>query len=250
MDNFRWILLAVGIVIIVIIYLISRKNKREFYQYDDDVSEDLPEVKTSNWDDLDEGVGEVRIVARAEDVDLQEDQHKDAAYADDQYGAESADAINEYDRPVVERTAVHDPQSRLNPETEPGPLDDVQAESEPQPVVEQKAEAEVTEAVLVLNILARDGSALSGKSINSVAHANNMEFGEMDIYHRMDENNQPLFSMINMVKPGSFDPSTIHELTTPGVSLFLQLPSMICCKRPPACLKYWKRVYVTKAGSL
>ena len=224
MDNFRWILLAVGIVIIVIIYLISRKNKREFYQYDDDVSEDLPEVKTSNWDDLDEGVGEVRIVARAEDVDLQEDQHKDAAYADDQYGAESADAINEYDRPAVERTAVHDPQSRLNPETEPGPLDDVQAESEPQPVVEQKAEAEVTEAVLVLNILARDGSALSGKSINSVAHANNMEFGEMDIYHRMDENNQPLFSMINMVKPGSFDPSTIHELTTPGVSLFLQLP--------------------------
>jgi cell division protein ZipA len=46
----------------------------------------------------------------------------------------------------------------------------------------------------------------------------------MNIYHRMDENNQPLFSMVNMVKPGSFDPATIHELQTPGISLFMQLP--------------------------
>jgi cell division protein ZipA len=78
--------------------------------------------------------------------------------------------------------------------------------------------------VLVLSILAREGSNLSGKSINSVAHANNMAFGEMNIYHRMDENNQPLFSMVNMVKPGSFDPASIHELQTPGISLFMQLP--------------------------
>jgi cell division protein ZipA len=27
-----------------------------------------------------------------------------------------------------------------------------------------------------------------------------------------------------MVKPGSFDPSTIHELSTPGITLFMQLP--------------------------
>ena len=30
--------------------------------------------------------------------------------------------------------------------------------------------------------------------------------------------------MVNMVKPGSFDPATIHELNTPGITLFLQLP--------------------------
>ena len=81
-----------------------------------------------------------------------------------------------------------------------------------------------SEAVLVLNIIARDGSSLLGKAINSVAHANDMVFGDMNINHRMDQNDQPLFSMINMVKPGMFDPATIHELQTPGVSLFLQLP--------------------------
>ena len=74
MDNFRWILLAVGIVIIVIIYLISRKNKREFYRDDNDISDDLPEINTRHLDDLDEGVGEVRIVARNDDVSVYTDE--------------------------------------------------------------------------------------------------------------------------------------------------------------------------------
>ena len=222
MDNFRWILLAVGIVIIIIIYLISRKNKREFYQYDDDLSEDLPDVKTGNWDDLDEGVGEVRIVARADDVDLHADQGTGAAYDDERYEAEAVATVENHGASVAEDVAEHE--QPYEPGPEPEPQHEVQAETRPQPEAKQKVDTEVTEAVLVLNILARDGSVLSGNSINSVARANNMEFGEMNIYHRMDEKNQPLFSMINMVKPGSFDPSTIHELTTPGVSLFLQLP--------------------------
>jgi len=65
---------------------------------------------------------------------------------------------------------------------------------------------------------------LSGKSINSVALANHMFFGEMNIYHRMGVDNKPLFSLVNMVKPGSFDPASIHDLNTPGITLFLQLP--------------------------
>ncbi|MGB5456544.1 MAG: hypothetical protein WBO18_11330, partial [Gammaproteobacteria bacterium] len=66
MDNFRWILLSVGIVIIIVIYLISKKNKRDFYLDDDDISEDLPDINALDLDDLDEGVGEVRIVARTD----------------------------------------------------------------------------------------------------------------------------------------------------------------------------------------
>ena len=218
MDNFRWILLAVGIVIIVIIYLISRKNKREFYQYDDDLTEDLPNLKAGNWDDMDEGVGEVRIVARSDDVALAEDEKSDATYDDKPYQSENEPYLEEGSIPVVEDTEDKVLQRKSEPEPAPG-----EPVAEPDHEPEQQAE-EVREAVLVLNILARDGATLSGKSINSVAHANNLEFGEMDIYHRMDSDNNPLFSMINMVKPGSFDPSTIHEMNTPGVSLFLQLP--------------------------
>jgi cell division protein ZipA len=220
MDNFRWILLAVGIIFIVVIYLISRKNRREFYQDDDNLSDDLPEISASNLDDLEEGVGEVRIIARAHDDAVKDDNdsalpfHRnrdeelpDALMADDYEAVVSA-------RPRPERQ----PETQLETEPEPG------AEPEPQPEAETETGAEPSETVLVFNILAPEGSTLSGKSINSVALANDMVFGEMNIYHRMGEDNKPVFSLVNMVKPGSFDPSTIHELNTPGITLFLQLP--------------------------
>ena len=222
MDNFRWILLAVGIVIIVIIYLISSKNKREFYRDDDDISDDLPEINTRHLDDMDEGVGQVRIIARNDDVSLYSDESSLAQNRNEQPEPEpevAADTVN---------AAVDDVQVSGLDVPEPVVGSEVErpaeaAESAPEEV-EHDAEAELAEAVLILSIMAKDGSTLSGDTINSVALANKLIFGDMNIYHRLDDQNQPLFSMINMVKPGSFDPETIHELKTPGISLFLQLP--------------------------
>jgi len=215
MDNFRWILLAVGIFIIVVIYLISRKNKRDFYQDDDNLSEDLPEVSTK-WDDLDEGVGEVRIIASSHDDSLRSDNDSSLPFSGNR-DEELPDALmaDDYEA-VISAEPEPEPQPEIEPEPEPEP--------ESQTEVETETGVEPSETVLVFNILARDGSALSGKSINSVALASDMVFGEMNIYHRMGEDNISVFSLVNMVKPGSFDPATIHELNTPGITLFLQLP--------------------------
>jgi cell division protein ZipA len=213
MDNFRWILLAVGIFIIVVIYLISRKNKRDFYQDEDNLSDDLPEISTSDWDDLEEGVGEVRIIARAND---------------DSPTVDTDSAMTDFDKPHVKEAEPYkadEYEAEINSQAEAEQLAGTEAgpgiEAEPDEIA---AEAEPSETVLVFNILARDGSTLSGKSINSVALANDMVFGDMNIYHHMDEDNKSVFSLVNMVKPGSFDPATIHELYTPGITLFMQLP--------------------------
>jgi len=217
MDNFRWILLGVGILFVVIVYMISRKNRRDFYRNDDSMPDELPELNTGNWDDLDEGVGEVRVVARANDgATVKDDTGSAKAYTDDLDDEDEADPL----------FASKD-QYRFEPAAQPEqvPEQPAEPEMEQQPeVAAAEVQQQPSETVLVLNIIARDGSSLSGKSINSIAHANNMVFGDMNIYHRLDENDQPLFSMINMVKPGSFDPATIHDMNTPGVSLFLQLP--------------------------
>jgi len=218
MDNFRWILLAVGIFIIIVIYLISRKNKRDFYQDNDGLSEDLPEINTRQWDDMDEGVGEVRIVARSNDDSLNID-HDSALPFSGNRDEELPDALMAADYKAAVGTEPK-PEPQAEPEFEPEP----EPVPEPEPEPEKAPEAEPSETVLVFNVLARDGSSLSGSSINSVARASDMVFGDMNIYHRMDDNNRSIFSMVNMVKPGSFDPVTIDELKTPGITLFMQLP--------------------------
>lgn len=231
MDNFRWILLGVGILFVIIVYLISRKNRRDFYQEDHAMPDELPELNASNWDELDEGVGEVRVVARTnDDLPVTDQTASSPSYKDELDDEDAHDPLF-----ASKDTYRFEPDARPEPEYPAEAEAEIQnaetADDARQPPFEDVREQPgddvpqpPSETVLVLHIIAPEGSSLSGKGINSVAHANNMVFGDMSIYHRMDQSDQPVFSMINMVKPGMFDPATIHELETPGVSLFLQLP--------------------------
>ncbi len=75
--------------------------------------------------------------------------------------------------------------------------------------------------------MGRPGHDLQGATLLSSLMALGFKFGEMDIFHRHEDANgkgEVLFSMINMVKPGTFNPYRMEQFTTPGVSLFMQLP--------------------------
>ncbi len=67
MELLRWILLIAGIIFIAMLYLFGRK-RRHCKQQDNDFDEDLPEFNAHNWDDLDEGVGSVRVITGSEDA--------------------------------------------------------------------------------------------------------------------------------------------------------------------------------------
>lgn len=80
------------------------------------------------------------------------------------------------------------------------------------------------EEIIYLNLKCRDGD-IEGADLIRAMQKFNMTHGEMNIFHRLTEGSkQPLFSVANMVEPGSFDIDKLATMTTPGITLFLRLP--------------------------
>src|SRR5690606_34146698 len=78
-----------------------------------------------------------------------------------------------------------------------------------------------------INVMAPSGATLAGKEMLQVLLKQGMRLGNMSIFHRHADSNGNgpiMFSMANMVKPGTFDMAQMDDFSTPGVSLFLQLP--------------------------
>ena len=95
---------------------------------------------------------------------------------------------------------------------------------EPRPErVVRKAEPDV----IALMVLASDGQFFRGSELVPCMLEHDLRFGEMDIFHRhADASGQGavLFSVANALKPGTFDPNNMDNFSSPGISMFMQLP--------------------------
>lgn len=102
-------------------------------------------------------------------------------------------------------------------------IEDVQA----LPVGEKLSEREAAQEIFVINILKQDGKGLRGQDLQHVFKVCDMRHGEMDIFHRFEKANAQgkiQFSVVNAIEPGTFNLSTMNDLVTPGISLFMSLP--------------------------
>ncbi len=82
--------------------------------------------------------------------------------------------------------------------------------------------------VLVLNVVARPDREITGVEMLQVLLANQLRFGDMAIFHRhmgADTSTPVLFSVANLVNPGTFDLNRINEFSTRGLCFFMTLPS-------------------------
>jgi len=92
------------------------------------------------------------------------------------------------------------------------------------PVVEKapparKLQATKPEKFVVINVLA--DTSFNGQALLETLLELDMTFGEMEIFHRLNKAGETQFSLANAVEPGSFNPGSMNEFQTPGVTLFM-----------------------------
>jgi len=95
---------------------------------------------------------------------------------------------------------------------------------------EEDDELEQAEEVIIINVMANPGTMIEGKKLLAILLKNGMRLGEMSIFHRHADSSGKgpvMFSMANMLKPGTFSMSEMDEFETLGVSFFMQLPNKL-----------------------
>lgn len=253
MQDLRLILIVVGTAAIIALLLhglwTSRKERSAVFR-----DRPVKRLKQERQDqdepplsERDEGVGEVRVtrVRHHDDADVgridddapfsrpaarpahagegQRDDDVDPLL-DEGFGQSAPGDDAEYDDdpllPAAARAAA--PQDEYRPSAPSAALDPVDVDAaQPSPVREK-------ETVLVLHVAAHNGTVLGGEELLQSVLQAGFQFGEMNIFHRHLNpagSGPVLFSLANMVKPGSFNPDDMADFTTPGISMFMMVPS-------------------------
>ena len=95
------------------------------------------------------------------------------------------------------------------------------------PRIDDDADEAPIEELLVINVECRDPAGFKGPELLQSILESGLRYGDMDIFHRhesMAGHGEVLFSMVNGVKPGTFDLDNIDLFATRSVSFFLGLP--------------------------
>lgn len=258
MQDLRLILIVVGAIAIVALLLhglwTSRKERSSLFS-DRPTKRSTSEREPIQLDDPAEGVGQVRVrasrtqeepllghfdsvqevpVAEQKPISgsqpiapppIQKASYVDTLVGDSTYQNEQLELHSESH--LDETSTKPHPQSAHNhtdltdiatPEAKP-----LQHEPHAEPVPEKRQET-----VLVLHVAAHQSGIIAGEVLLQSVLQSGFQFGEMGIFHRHISptgSGPVLFSLANMVKPGSFNPEMMSDFTTPGVSMFMMVPS-------------------------
>lgn len=84
--------------------------------------------------------------------------------------------------------------------------------------------------VLIVNVMSRDRRVFEGHDLLQALVTSGLKFGEMNIFHHRLHNGNTgpvIFSVANILNPGTFDLNQMDNFSTIGVSFFLALPTQI-----------------------
>lgn len=198
MESLRWILLGIGVLVVAGIYLWSRRPIRQ-ERVEPRFENEIPsEPEPGDFDVGGDAALESETFAEVEPPRRSETSGSAPAWPDaiDRELEELSAAIKEERTQAPASSAIH-------PEGE--------------------------EKIIVFYLIAPRGEPFQGSEMARAFDALGLEYGEMQIFHRMAPGalKRPVFGVANLTEPGTFDPANMDGFTTPGLSLFLQLPAPI-----------------------
>lgn len=190
MTELRWILIALGIVLVAGIFWWSRRAdstadrlgaRREPDLGRSSLADEAPTIAVQNSP----GKAEPSAVEPADYADL-----------------ESGDQLT-----------IPMPDEAQEPD----------AATQPEPIVADK--------IVKLHLVAREDAPFSAADVVAALRAESLRYAHYDLFHRFEVDgnpgptDRPLFSVSDMLKPGTFDLETLADKQLKGISLFLALPS-------------------------
>jgi len=195
MDSLRWILLLIGAALVAAIWWTGHRRNRE---RDETL---LERVRRDPGDDREPAGLEADPTPDFDIASLEEAAPRDT-------------------EPVAATPRPDDPTEEASEETAvPAASGGAAARGRAAP-----AEGPDERQLEAVYVVAARGERFIGSRLQELFEQHDLEHGELDIYHRRDAEGHTLFSVANLVEPGTFDPATIDTLSTPGVALFLRLP--------------------------
>lgn len=234
MDGLRLILLILGVVLIAAIYVWETRRRRS------KPLDDLDDLDTSYLDDLGDtrsrkDYGYAWDPTPAEDETFDDDEEYDDEYDDEEYDDE------EYEDADFDDGEVDDEEFDEEADLEREELDlslfageDTRLDGL-EFIVPGGGESTTPAAtvssdglLIALTVMASPNTPFSGVVISQAMDELGFTFGQMQIFHLFSESGSqdattPLYSVANILKPGTFDLSGIDEFSTPGIALFMQV---------------------------
>lgn len=254
MENLRWILIAAGVAILVLLYFSGRQRRSNSSQnqgmrnaHDLDFDDQGLDSNSGFNDDplMGGGIGGHRGDQPLSDQypsfdEIDQDDFARPGNSANRGGNRTAgyepeyDGFDEFDDlPDLASDAAPSGfatfaqkfeafSERLSPKRRK-----LVADSQPDNLDEQTAgDPQFANKIVTLHVVAPQGAMLSGEHLFNVFQNRGYHYGDMNIFHSMHEGTT-VFSVAKMIEPGFFDINDIDSFQTPGVTLILQLPGPV-----------------------
>ncbi|MDW6016417.1 cell division protein ZipA [Vibrio plantisponsor] len=175
-----------------------------------------------------------RAFAPEDDYEIIRKDRKEPDFGLSDAAPEADPLISDYEPTVDATTVINTVEEEIELEVPSMVVEKDKAEAvadsvtEEQPSVTDNKEPKSDEMeVIVLNVHCAGNEPFVGTKLFDSMQQNGLLYGEMDIFHRhadMSGTGKVLFSVANMMQPGTLKHDDPAEFTTKGISFFMTLP--------------------------